>query len=232
MHKSKLIFRFILSVAIATSVQLSSRNNYAVAQDASFNPTVEFEQQNDTSEDINFGITGIGIGVIAGLLIFGFYQKHRQRQLYSTAKIDRFREEFLCGSLADYYLSNSQANASSTNYRQSLATPNKEKIPTSPTPEESLLTPNLVVFQEQLATIEPKEQEKIMQIVSTWMQQAQKHGEFKLLMHLLNRRLGEISPQIKSRIANLSTPELENLAEALLDFSCVADLEAWFENIS
>lgn len=51
-------------------------------------------------------------------------------------------------------------------------------------------------------------------------------------MRLLNRRLGEISPQMKGRIENLSTSELENLGEALLDFSSVADLEAWFENLS
>jgi predicted transposase YdaD len=93
-----------------------------------------------------------------------------------------------------------------------------------------------VVFQEQLVTIEPKQQEEVMQIVTSWMrqglEQGEKQGELKLLMRLLNRRLGEISPQLKGRIENLSTPELENLGEALLDFSSVADLEAWFENIS
>ncbi|MGH8001129.1 MAG: Rpn family recombination-promoting nuclease/putative transposase [Brasilonema sp.] len=89
-----------------------------------------------------------------------------------------------------------------------------------------------VVFQEQLATIEPKEQEKVMQIVTSWMRKGEKQGELKLLMRQLNRRLGEISPQLIKRIENLSTFELENLGEALLDFSSVADLEAWFENLS
>ncbi|WP_339381111.1 DUF4351 domain-containing protein [Brasilonema sp. UFV-L1] len=89
-----------------------------------------------------------------------------------------------------------------------------------------------VVFQEQLATIEPKEQEKVMQIVTSWMRKGEKQGELKLLMRQLNRRLGEISPQLIKRIENLSTPELENLGEALLDFSSVADLEAWFENLN
>jgi len=89
-----------------------------------------------------------------------------------------------------------------------------------------------VVFQEQLATIEPREQEKVMQIVTSWMRQGEKQGELKLLMRLLNRRLGEISPQLKGRIENLSTSDIENLGEALLDFSSVADLEAWFENFS
>ncbi|MDJ0618018.1 MAG: DUF4351 domain-containing protein [Calothrix sp. MO_192.B10] len=92
-----------------------------------------------------------------------------------------------------------------------------------------------VVFQEQIATIKPKEQEKVMEIVTSWMrkglEQGEKQGELKLLMRQINRRLGEITPQLKGRIENLSTPELENLGEALLDFSSVADLEAWFENL-
>ncbi|MDJ0800149.1 MAG: DUF4351 domain-containing protein [Calothrix sp. MO_167.B12] len=92
-----------------------------------------------------------------------------------------------------------------------------------------------VVFQEQIASIEPKEQEKVMEIVTSWMrkgiEQGEKQGELKLLMRLLNHRLGEINPQLKGRIENLSTPELENLGEALLDFSSVADLEAWLENL-
>ncbi|WP_029631678.1 DUF4351 domain-containing protein [[Scytonema hofmanni] UTEX B 1581] len=92
-----------------------------------------------------------------------------------------------------------------------------------------------VVFQEQLANIEAREQEEVMQIVTSWMrqglEQGEKQGELKLLMRQINRRFGEISPDLKGRIENLSTPELENLGEALLDFSYVADLEAWFESL-
>ncbi len=92
-----------------------------------------------------------------------------------------------------------------------------------------------VVFQEQLANIEAREQEKVMQIVTSWMrqglEQGEKQGELKLLMRQINRRFGEISPDLKGRIENLSTPELENLGEALLDFSDVVDLEAWFESL-
>jgi hypothetical protein len=142
MWKSKLIFRFILSVAaIATSVQLSSASNYAVAESVSSDGIVESGEQNNTSEVVIPAIAGISIGVISGLLISGFwYQKYRYRKLHSTAKIDRFREEFLCGSLADYYLSKSEANASPANYRKSLTTPTKEEIPDFTTSEESLVT--------------------------------------------------------------------------------------------
>ncbi|MGJ5628902.1 tetratricopeptide repeat protein [Nostoc sp. CALU 1950] len=144
MWKSKLIFRFILSVAaIATSVQLSSGSDYAIAESASSNPTVEPGQQNPALEDAKVAMVGVGIGAIAGLLISGlWYQKRRYRKIQSRAKINRFREEFLCGSLADYYLSNSKANASPTNSRKTLATPTKEEISDSPASEETLVTPN------------------------------------------------------------------------------------------
>ncbi|MFW9260136.1 hypothetical protein [Nostoc sp. CALU 546] len=140
MWKSKLIFRFILSVAaIATSVQLSSGSDYAIAESASSKPTVESGQQNQALEDAKVALTGVGIGAIAGLLISGlWYQKRRYRKIQSRAKINRFREEFLCGSLADYYLSNSKANSSPTNSRKTLPTPTKEESPSS---EETFVTP-------------------------------------------------------------------------------------------
>ncbi|MEH2286997.1 hypothetical protein [Nostoc sp.] len=140
MWKSKLVFKLILSAAaIATSVQLSSTSDYAIAESASSNPTAESEQQNQALEDVKVGMTGVGIGAIAGLLISGlWYQKRRYRKIQSRAKINRFREEFLCGSLADYYLSNSNANSSPTNYRKTLPTSTKEESPSS---EETFVTP-------------------------------------------------------------------------------------------
>ena len=140
MWKSKLIFRLMLSAAaIATSVQLNSASDYAIAESASSNPTVESGQQNQALEDAKVGMTGVGIGAIAGLLISGlWYQKRRYRKIQSRAKINRFREEFLCGSLADYYLSNSKANSSPTNSRKTLPTPTKEESPNS---EETSVTP-------------------------------------------------------------------------------------------
>ncbi|QLE55716.1 DUF4351 domain-containing protein [Nostoc sp. TCL26-01] len=86
------------------------------------------------------------------------------------------------------------------------------------------------IFQEQLAIIEPKQEEKVMQIVTSWMRQGMQQGEVKLICRLLNRRLGEVNPQLQERIQDLSTAELEDLGEALLDFTTTADLEAWFES--
>jgi Domain of unknown function (DUF4351) len=43
----------------------------------------------------------------------------------------------------------------------------------------------------------------------------------------LTRKLGKINPQLRSRISSLKIEQVESLGEALLDFSQIADLEAW-----
>lgn len=48
-----------------------------------------------------------------------------------------------------------------------------------------------------------------------------------LVLRLLNRRLGELPPDVQAQIETLSLEQVENLAEALLDFQDIADLEAW-----
>jgi hypothetical protein len=46
-------------------------------------------------------------------------------------------------------------------------------------------------------------------------------------LRLLNRRFGSVAPLLHSQIQQLSKSELENLGEAVLDFSTEADLMAW-----
>jgi predicted transposase/invertase (TIGR01784 family) len=49
-----------------------------------------------------------------------------------------------------------------------------------------------------------------------------------LITRQLTRRLGHpISEEVRSRFSTLPLPVLEDLGEALLDFSTIADLEAW-----
>jgi predicted transposase/invertase (TIGR01784 family) len=51
--------------------------------------------------------------------------------------------------------------------------------------------------------------------------------ERALILKLLNRKLGNISPQLQTRISALSIENVESLGEALLDFTSIADLESW-----
>jgi hypothetical protein len=54
-------------------------------------------------------------------------------------------------------------------------------------------------------------------------------GILELIMRLLDRRVGEITPDIQSRIRRLSIEELENLGEAMLDFTSASDLTDWLQ---
>ena len=54
-------------------------------------------------------------------------------------------------------------------------------------------------------------------------------GELSVVMRLLTRRVGAIEPQLRSRLQQLSTTQLEELALALLDFTTKADLETWLD---
>jgi len=48
-----------------------------------------------------------------------------------------------------------------------------------------------------------------------------------LILRQLNRRCGVLTPTLEATIRGLAVEQLEGLAEALLDFSTVADLEGW-----
>ncbi|MCL1489382.1 MAG: DUF4351 domain-containing protein [Pseudanabaena sp. Salubria-1] len=50
-----------------------------------------------------------------------------------------------------------------------------------------------------------------------------------MLVRMLTRKFGKISPSIKSKIAKLSVAQLENLAEAIFDLQTIADLSAWLK---
>ncbi len=54
-----------------------------------------------------------------------------------------------------------------------------------------------------------------------------RRSEVKLIMRLLQRRLGKIGIEIQNQIQDLSFTQLEDLGEALLDFQTEADLINW-----
>ena len=100
------------------------------------------------------------------------------------------------------------------------------------------------IFKANIAIFEPVEQEVVMEIITSWMQEGiqrglqqgklegRLEGELAVLMRQLNRRTGGIEPQLQERIRSLSLVQLEDLGEALLDFSDVADLSAWLDSVS
>lgn len=73
----------------------------------------------------------------------------------------------------------------------------------------------------------PLYQEIIQEGVRQGIQQGIQQGEVTLALRQLTRRLGAVPPQLQTQIQQLSTPQLEALGEALLDFSSTQDLVAW-----
>ena len=61
------------------------------------------------------------------------------------------------------------------------------------------------------------------------LQEGLQQGEAKLVLRLLNRRLGALNATLEQQIRGLSVEQLETLAEELLEFSTVEELETWLE---
>jgi hypothetical protein len=103
------------------------------------------------------------------------------------------------------------------------------------------------VFQREIDKLEASTQESIMQIVTSWMEQGIEQGMEQgieqgikrgieqgahrearsLIRRLLARRVGDVPQEMVQHIEGLSLGQLEALAEALLEFQTLADLEAW-----
>jgi len=61
-------------------------------------------------------------------------------------------------------------------------------------------------------------------------QEAMEEGETRLLLRLLSKRFGKISDRSIQTINKLSLDQLEDLGEALLDFSVIKDLDNWLQS--
>ena len=66
-----------------------------------------------------------------------------------------------------------------------------------------------------------------MEIVTSWMEEGLQKGQRVLVLRQLRKRLGSLDERAESRIEALSTERLEELGEALLDFSSPDDLAVW-----
>ena len=64
---------------------------------------------------------------------------------------------------------------------------------------------------------------------SPWYQEILQEGELSLVLRLLARRIGDLSPDLKAQVQALSLSQVEALAEALLDFSDANDLIHWLQ---
>ncbi|PPT08726.1 hypothetical protein CKA32_004091 [Geitlerinema sp. FC II] len=64
------------------------------------------------------------------------------------------------------------------------------------------------------------------------LQKTQGQVESDLVLRQLSRRCGELSEEQRQRVRDLSAPQREALADALLDFTGMADFQVWLQEIS
>ncbi|MEA5497840.1 Rpn family recombination-promoting nuclease/putative transposase [Limnoraphis robusta] len=72
-------------------------------------------------------------------------------------------------------------------------------------------------------------QDILQQGVRQGVQQGRGEGEASLIIRLLTRRFGELSPEVIQRIRSLSLPQLDALGEELLDFTEIAEVVTFLE---
>jgi predicted transposase YdaD len=51
--------------------------------------------------------------------------------------------------------------------------------------------------------------------------------ERALVVRQLTKKIGNLTPKVQAQVSSLSIDRVESLGEALLDFTSMADLEAW-----
>lgn len=71
--------------------------------------------------------------------------------------------------------------------------------------------------------------EKIQSAELVGEERGRQIGESELVLRLLKRRVGDISPAFQAQIKALPLERLEALGEALLDFTGEIDLERWLD---
>jgi hypothetical protein len=90
------------------------------------------------------------------------------------------------------------------------------------------------IFQSEISTIDLEEREQIMQITTSWKEEGRTEGRVEgqsnTILRQLNRKLGNLSEEIATRIKSLEPNQLDTLTEDLLDFQAFEDLERWLSN--
>ena len=95
----------------------------------------------------------------------------------------------------------------------------------------SLTAQELKQYERELVGFPPAERQATMELMTSWHREGRQEGltqgKEALVERLLRRRLGSVSADVSARLGRLSPEELDDLGEALLDFSGHADLEQW-----
>ncbi len=86
-------------------------------------------------------------------------------------------------------------------------------------------------FDREFAKLGEPEQEAAMELMTSWerkgLEQGLHDGKQELILRQINRRLGQTSASLTSRLGALTPAQLDDLGEALLGFNNTDDLDSW-----
>ena len=95
------------------------------------------------------------------------------------------------------------------------------------------------IFEQEVAAFAPAEREATVELMTSWeekglqrgLEQGLEQGEQReagaMTLRLMRRRLGLLPESLEAQVAGLPKAALEELAEALFDFTTLADVEDW-----
>lgn len=75
--------------------------------------------------------------------------------------------------------------------------------------------------------LDTPEREAVRGIVTSWELKGRAEGQRLILERQLTRKFGVLPDAVIARLPQLSSSQLTALAEALLDFTTVSDMERW-----
>ncbi|ACC81082.1 conserved hypothetical protein [Nostoc punctiforme PCC 73102] len=121
--------------------------------------------------------------------------------------------------------------------RYLLTRTNQEELLPSSRAIIELITTIMVYRFEQLTQAEVesmlgitlKETRVYREIKEEGREEGREEATANLILRQLTKRFGELSEEIRSSISGLPLPVLEDLSEALLDFTSLVDLQVWLE---
>jgi hypothetical protein len=110
---------------------------------------------------------------------------------------------------------------------------NQKETPITESEDKELMMSLRSLFQEKLIEVETKgRQDGRFEGIQEGRQEGFNEGlqkEISLVIRQLSRKVGNLSPELEIKIRSLTIDKIENLGEALLDFTSHQDLIIWLD---
>ena len=83
------------------------------------------------------------------------------------------------------------------------------------------------VYNQELQAVSPEEKENVMDLVKEWKVALELEARADMVARQLRHRFGELPTDVMIGIHELTSTQVDDFGEALLDFKTLADAQAW-----